>query len=196
MFLDGLLVVYGPALIVTVVGTLSLLGLRLRARHSLTRLTQSRFLLLGLSVLLSFLAIEAGAAAWRAWLHHSPKLPAVASNLEAAHATTDAAPDPGLPKRFPVASARRERKSLADLGDRRVERTGRAVPSLAFGRSDRRLAIAAGICGTADSARQLGFGRGHPRGDAQQAGGFELPARRPDRVCRPQRVPGPLLVDA
>ena len=105
VFLDGLLVVYGPALIVAVVGTLSLLGLRLRARHSLTRLTQSRFLLLGLSVLLSFLAIEAGAAAWRAWLHHSPKLPAVASNPEKGHAATDAAPDPALPKRFPVASA-------------------------------------------------------------------------------------------
>ncbi len=114
VFLDGLLVVYGPALIVAVVGTLSLLGLRLRARHSLTRLTQSRFLLLGLSVLPSFLAIEAGAAAWRTWLHHSPRLPAVITTPKEGHAATDAAPIQP-PKRFPVARPTRSVSPLRIL---------------------------------------------------------------------------------
>jgi len=115
LFLDGLLVAYGPALIVAVVGTVVLAGLRLRARGtsaSRSRLPQARLLLLGVSVLLSFLAIEAGAAAWRAWLHHSPQLPVVTPKPEEARATTDAAPD--LPKRFPAHELGPALKTKAD----------------------------------------------------------------------------------
>jgi tetratricopeptide (TPR) repeat protein len=103
LFLDGLLAAYGPAWIVAVGGTVVLAGLRLRARGTSSirsRLLLARFLLLSLSVLLSFLALEAGAAARRSWLHHSPQLPVVTPNPEQVRATSVARPD--LPTRFPA----------------------------------------------------------------------------------------------
>jgi hypothetical protein len=136
LFLDGLLVAYGPALIVAVVGTLVLASLRVRARGttaSRSRLNQARFLLLSISVLLSFLALETGAAAWRAWLHHSPQLPAVTAIPEEAHATNDAAPDPDLPKQFPAHDLdRAANKSNANVSPLRIlvigESSGRGEP--------------------------------------------------------------------
>jgi hypothetical protein len=105
LFLDGLLVAYGPVLVIAVVGTAVLASLHARApttSGTRVRLLQSRLLLLGVTVLLSSVAIEAGAAAWRAWLHHSPRLPAVASIPDDAHATNIAVPAPDLPRSLPA----------------------------------------------------------------------------------------------
>jgi Tetratricopeptide repeat len=125
LFLDGLLAAYGPALFMAVVGTVAQAGLRLRARAtpaSRSRLPQARFLLLSTSVLLSLLALEAGAAAWRAWLHHSPQLPAVTPNPEEAQATTDA--DPELPTRFPAVNPSTAPLRILVIG----ESSGRGEP--------------------------------------------------------------------
>jgi tetratricopeptide (TPR) repeat protein len=126
-FLDGLLIAYGPALIVTVLGTVVLAGLRLRARGSAanrSRLAQARLLLLSVSILLSFLALETGAAAWHAWLHHSPSLPAITATPEDAPATTDAEPDPELPTRFLGSNANARPLRILVIG----ESSGRGEP--------------------------------------------------------------------
>ncbi|MFI5457832.1 MAG: hypothetical protein ACHRXM_20520 [Isosphaerales bacterium] len=88
-FVNGLLVAYVVALIAAVMGTAVLVYLWLQSRSRGAAVPasyslQARQLLLCVSVLLSLLALEAGAAAWRSWLHQSPRLPDVGSPAKAA----------------------------------------------------------------------------------------------------------------
>ncbi len=85
---------------------------------------------------------------------------------------------------------------VAPARDRRVERARRAVLSLAVRRPDRRLEARVGVPGPADPGRHLGDRRRHPGEDARPPGGVDLSPRCPDRVRRPQRVPGAVLVAA
>jgi len=110
-FMNGLLVAYVLALIPAVPGTAVLAYLRLRswlrgAAVPASRSLRTRLLLLCVSVLLGLLALEAGAAAWRSWLHRSPGLPDVGSRTEAAGEGTSAilstGAGPSLPSQFPT----------------------------------------------------------------------------------------------
>jgi hypothetical protein len=104
-FLDGLLIVYGPALIAALAGTIILANRRSRGRLS-SRC--AKLLLLSTSVLLSLVILEAGAAGWRIWLHHSPRLPAALSQAKMIDEGASVGPDsvplaaPNLPDRFPA----------------------------------------------------------------------------------------------
>jgi len=98
-FMNGLLVAYVLALIAVVPGTAVLAYVRLRSRSRsrsqgaavpASYTLQARLLLLCVSVLLSFLALETGAAAWRLWLHQSPRLPDVGSGTGASGEGTSA----------------------------------------------------------------------------------------------------------
>jgi hypothetical protein len=81
-FLDGLLIAYGLALVVAMVGTL-VLAFPWRRSPGLRSRSRARLLLLSLAAIISVLAPEAGAAAWQAWLHRSPRLPALGSHAKA-----------------------------------------------------------------------------------------------------------------
>jgi hypothetical protein len=110
-FVNGLMVAYVPALIGTVVGTAILAYLRLRSLSrgfsvAASRPLQARLLLLCASALLSLLALEASAAAWRFWLHRFPRLPHVGSPPKTAGKDASAVSLPGaapsLSSRFPA----------------------------------------------------------------------------------------------
>jgi hypothetical protein len=102
-FLDGFLVIYGLALIAAVGGTIFVACRRWRG--PLTPLV-ARLLLLSVSILLGAIALEAGAAAWQPWLHHSPRLPAGLSKANINGSDGDLSrgptrvPAPSLPNRF------------------------------------------------------------------------------------------------
>jgi lysophospholipase L1-like esterase len=97
-FLDGLAIVYSPVFVAAfVTATVLALG---RSRGPLSP-PRARVLLLSTSVVLSLLALEAGAAVWHAWLHRSPILPSarptestIAADADRSRdLTTGAAPD-------------------------------------------------------------------------------------------------------
>jgi tetratricopeptide (TPR) repeat protein len=85
LFIDVLLIVYPLAILASILGTVVLVWLRLRARshrkhvgaqRSSRSQLQARLLLLCVSTLLSLGAFEAGAAIWRLKLHQAPDLTA------------------------------------------------------------------------------------------------------------------------
>jgi hypothetical protein len=110
IYLDGLLVGYAAAVVaaaalVAVVGLLRLLPGRSSSRGR----AQARLLAVGITVVLSVLALDGGAAAWSAWLHRTPSLPDLGSGSDA---RGGAAPErrsegakPVLPDQFPTSRA-------------------------------------------------------------------------------------------
>ncbi len=110
LFVDGLLIVYPLALLVSAVGAVLLiyLGVRSRSRRrsddvrtSSRSSLQARLLLLCFSTLVSLAALEMGAAVWRSRLNRSPDLPAVVPPRESGKGgVPDGSADPGLPTRF------------------------------------------------------------------------------------------------
>jgi len=136
-FVNGLLVAYVLALIAAVMGTAVLVYLRLRSRSRGTavpasRSLQARLLLLCVSVLVSLLALEAGAAAWRSWLHQNPRLPDVGSPAKAASEGASAflptSAGPSLSSRSPT----QEKGPTAEVRPLRIlvigESSGRGEP--------------------------------------------------------------------
>jgi hypothetical protein len=98
-FLNGLLIGYGLALVVAAVGTVGI-AISWRWLRAPWAKARSRLLLLGIAMLASLLALEAGAAAWHSWLHHSPRFHALDTE---ARANFDPVNDvaPSLSVRFP-----------------------------------------------------------------------------------------------
>jgi hypothetical protein len=82
-FLDGLLVAYGISAMFAVVGML-ILVLSWRRTAGRWNDVRPRLLVLGISVLVSLVALELGAAAWQTWLHRKPRLPAVGRQVNVA----------------------------------------------------------------------------------------------------------------
>ena len=76
LFLDGLAIVYIPVFVAALISACVVAFRRVRGRLSPV---WARVLLLNTSMVLSLLALEAGAACWHAWLHRSPRLPSVRS---------------------------------------------------------------------------------------------------------------------
>src|SRR5262245_58054236 len=76
IYLDGLLLGYALALAAAVVSIVGVVFMQLGARCGASaRGAQARLLAFGVSVLLSLLALDGGAAAWSAWRERSPSLP-------------------------------------------------------------------------------------------------------------------------
>jgi tetratricopeptide (TPR) repeat protein len=115
LFVDVLLIAYPLAILASILGTVVLVCLRVRARshggrrkaepaRSKSQL-QARLLLLCVSTMLSLAAFEAGAAAWRSKLHESPNLAVVVPRGEPFDGGDPADPDeddpdlPGVPER-------------------------------------------------------------------------------------------------
>jgi hypothetical protein len=89
-FLDGLAIVYGPVFVVALV-TACVLTFR-RSRRPLSP-ARARVLLLSTAMVLSLLALEAGAAFWQAWLHRGPMLPSDRSAESTSGANADCSRD-------------------------------------------------------------------------------------------------------
>jgi tetratricopeptide (TPR) repeat protein len=106
VYLDGLLVAYALAMVasVAVIGAVVVMRLRSRGDTPARRRRQARWLAIGVMVLLSLMALDAGAAAWSLWSNRNPRLP------EAVNPTADEGADfpgrsfdgvvPELPRRF------------------------------------------------------------------------------------------------
>jgi len=117
-FLNVLLVAYGLTLMAVLTGivVVAFFSRRKTPRHS--SVARSRLLLLGVSLLVSLLGLEAGAAAWQAWLHRSPRLPEVTFRAEAtamdagASRNPTAGTAPSLPKRFPPNQRERDAHAI------------------------------------------------------------------------------------
>jgi hypothetical protein len=120
-FLDGLLIAYGPVVLAATGATLVLAFLRSRGPLSPLR---AKLLLLSVSVLVCVVSIEAGAAAWQRWLHHSPRLPAALSQAKTTRAVNnlDSDPDPdsasasvsapSVPHSFPTRAADADHRAV------------------------------------------------------------------------------------
>ncbi len=106
LFVDALLIAYPLALVASIVGTIVLVCLQVRARaaRAAGSLLRARLLLLCGSILLSLTGLEAGAAAWRWRLHQSPELPRAKPSSEASGkadaVTGKGGDDPRLPNKF------------------------------------------------------------------------------------------------
>ena len=174
-FLDGLPVVYALALISAIIGTSVLVYLRFRARARgfsvLASSLQARLLLLCASVLLSLLALEAGAAAWRGWLHLSPRLPRIGLRASSADKVARTVPSTGtssrLSNQFPAQEGGLARPQGRYGSWSSASQAARgALPPLAVGWADRRLATREGISRSSDRGQYVGRGRSHPRDNA------------------------------
>jgi hypothetical protein len=111
IYLDGLLVGYALAMSVAVVTIGVVILLRMRSGDTpARRRRQARLLALGVSVLLSLILLDSGAAAWSTWLHRVPQLPAIGGGGTAHKEPGLPDPsktgvDPDLPRRFPARPA-------------------------------------------------------------------------------------------
>jgi hypothetical protein len=107
LYLDGLLIGYALSL----AGSIAMIGLVILLRLGSPsgpsrRRWRARLLAMGGSVLLSLMLLDVGAAAWNAWRHRTPRLPAFggagaagAEPIPGAHARAASSPIPALPGR-------------------------------------------------------------------------------------------------
>ncbi len=134
IYLNGLLVGYALGLTgsVGVIGSVLVIRMRTRRETAPRRRRQARLLALGATILISLLVLDAGAAAWRAWLSRRPRLPEI--NGSHAPASTEVpmhpfdAVVPELPSQFAAGKV----GSAAASGPLRIlvigESSARGVP--------------------------------------------------------------------
>lgn len=122
----------GMAGSVGVIGSVLLMRMRSRADSPARRRRQARLLAIGTTVLISLLALDAGAAAWRAWLNRRPRLPEIQDALAGDHANSPMQPFDAVVPKLPSAFSPGETETGAAASPLRIlvigESSGRGVP--------------------------------------------------------------------
>jgi hypothetical protein len=119
LYLDALLIGYAVAMAVAIGLIVGVLVMRKRRRPDdpRRRRRQIQLLALGVSILLTLLALDAGAAAWSAWQRRPPRLPELLfrpgpSGPMGELVPLPSGPTPTLPSRFPTDGAGRVSSAL------------------------------------------------------------------------------------
>ena len=140
------------------------------------------------------LALDVGAAAWSAWQDgRPPALPEIRFRPADGEPPRRSCRRPrcraACPSRPGDGGGRPAALRLLVIGESSGPRASRIIPGCPSGQIVG-LEARVGLPGPAGPGRHLGRRRRHPRRDARPAGRVDLSPRRPDRLRRPQRVPG------